>query len=162
MKTLIPAAIRWSLMFTAVTASLCSVRPALAYSVTLQQMGSNVVANGSGAVNLMGLIFQGSTTGTITGIRAKTGSLGTGPLVQLNSDVYTGFTGPTSFGSGVGFLPNTGSGDFVGIFGAARIAASTSRNAVSFSSARTLLRGYHEIKLTTNPVYHPLQFHERS
>ena len=58
MKTLILAAIRCSLMFTAVTASLFSVRPAQAYTVTLEQMGSNVVANGSGAINLTGLTFQ--------------------------------------------------------------------------------------------------------
>ena len=57
MKTLILAAIRCSLMFTAVTASLFCVRPAQAYTVTLQQMGSNVVANGSGAINLTGLTF---------------------------------------------------------------------------------------------------------
>ena len=57
MKTLILAAIRCSLMFTAVTASLFSVRPAEAYTVTLQQMGANVVANGSGAINLTGLTF---------------------------------------------------------------------------------------------------------
>jgi VPDSG-CTERM exosortase interaction domain len=68
---------------------------------------------------LTGLTFQGSTFGTITGIRANTGSIGTGPLAQLNFDFYTGFTGPTSFGSGASFLPNTGSGDFVGIFGLA-------------------------------------------
>ena len=30
---------------------------ARAYSVTLQQMGANVVANGSGAINLTGLTF---------------------------------------------------------------------------------------------------------
>jgi hypothetical protein len=54
MKTLILAAIRCSLMFTAVTASLFSVRPAQAYLVTLEQVGSNVVANGSGAINLTG------------------------------------------------------------------------------------------------------------
>ena len=30
-------------------------------------------------------------------------------------DGYFGFTGPTSFGSGGIFFPNTGSGDFVGI-----------------------------------------------
>jgi hypothetical protein len=47
MKTLILAAIRCSLMFL-VTASL---RPAQAYTVTLEQVGSNVVANGSGAIN---------------------------------------------------------------------------------------------------------------
>ena len=55
MKTLILAAIRCSLMFTAVTASLFSVQPAQAYTVTLQQVGSNVVATGSGAINLTGL-----------------------------------------------------------------------------------------------------------
>ena len=53
MKKLIPAAIRCSLMFTAVAASLFCVRLAQAFTVTLQQMGSNVVANGSGAFNLM-------------------------------------------------------------------------------------------------------------
>ena len=57
MKTLILAAVRCSLMFTAVTASLFSVQPAQAYTVTLQQVGSNVVATGSGAINLTGLTF---------------------------------------------------------------------------------------------------------
>src|SRR5215475_4016257 len=57
MKTHILAAIRCSLMFTAVTASLFCVRPAEAYTVTLRQMGANVVANGSGAINLTGLTF---------------------------------------------------------------------------------------------------------
>ena len=57
MKILILAAVRCSLIFTAVTASLFSVRPAEAYTVTLQQMGANVVANGSGAINLTGLTF---------------------------------------------------------------------------------------------------------
>jgi hypothetical protein len=57
MKTLILAAIRCSLMFL-VTASLFSVRPAQAgYIVTMEQVGSNVVATGSGAINLTGLIF---------------------------------------------------------------------------------------------------------
>ena len=61
MKTLILAAIRCSLMFT-VTASLFSVQPTQAYTVRLLQMGSNVVANGSGAINLTGLIFQGTSS----------------------------------------------------------------------------------------------------
>jgi hypothetical protein len=56
MKALILAAIRCSLMFTAVTASLFSIRPAQAnYIVTLKQMGANVVATGSGAFDLTGL-----------------------------------------------------------------------------------------------------------
>ena len=37
--------------------SLFSVRPAQAYSVTLQQVGSNVVATGSGPIDLTGLTF---------------------------------------------------------------------------------------------------------
>ena len=58
MKTLILAAIRCSLMFTAVTASLFFVGPAQAYTVTLEQVGSNVVATGSGAFDLTGLTFE--------------------------------------------------------------------------------------------------------
>jgi VPDSG-CTERM motif len=118
MKALPKKLLPLTLFAIAITSLLC-VRPAEAYTVTLRQFGSNVVANGSGAINLTGLTFQGSTFGTITGIRANTGSIGTGPLAQLNFDFYTGFTGPTSFGSGASFLPNTGSGDFVGIFGLA-------------------------------------------
>ena len=59
MKALILAAIRCSLMFAAVTASLFSIRPAQAYTVTLKQIGSNVVATGSGAINLTGLSSAG-------------------------------------------------------------------------------------------------------
>ena len=41
-----------------VLASLVSVRPAQAgYVVTLQQVGPDVVATGSGAINLTGLTF---------------------------------------------------------------------------------------------------------
>jgi len=73
MKTLILAAIRCSLIFT-VTASLSSVRPAEAYTVTLQQMGSNVVANGSGAFNLTGLTLFSSKFG---GVRMSMQTAGT-------------------------------------------------------------------------------------
>jgi hypothetical protein len=59
MKTLILAAIRSSVIFTAVAVtSLFSVQPAQAYRVTLKEVGSRVVANGSGAFNLTGLTFH--------------------------------------------------------------------------------------------------------
>jgi hypothetical protein len=46
-----------------VLAWLVSVRPAQAgYIVTLQQVGPNVVATGSGAINLTGLTFSQSTS----------------------------------------------------------------------------------------------------
>jgi hypothetical protein len=101
-----------------VTASLFSVRPAQGYTITLQQVGSNVVANESGAINLTGLTFVVSGTlepGVIVpniGIIQIGGSLGN-PFI----DQYIGITGPTSFGSGDAFEANTNSGDFVGIFG---------------------------------------------
>jgi hypothetical protein len=99
MKTLTFAAIRCSLMFTAVTASLFSVQPTQAgYIVTLQEVGPNVVASGSGAIDLTGLAFFDQ-------------------LPNIPTFRYSGATGPTSFGSGNVFLANTSSGDLVGIAG---------------------------------------------
>jgi protein with PEP-CTERM/exosortase system signal len=94
-------------MFTVVTVQ--------AYTVTLEQVGSNVVANGSGAINLTGLTFITSGDNN-PGIQAPLGLIGTGPFATI-VDFYQGFTGPTSFGSGGVFSPNTASGDFVGISG---------------------------------------------
>jgi len=42
MKTLILAAVRCSLIFTAVTGSLVCVQPAQAYTVTLEQVGKRL------------------------------------------------------------------------------------------------------------------------
>src|SRR4051794_21193856 len=114
MKTLILAAIRCSLMFTAVTASLICVRPAQAYTVTLEQMGSNVVATGSGAINVTGLTFFGSGPGLpITpSIEAEFGFIGIGPGSAVNVDFYHNTnTGPRSFGIGNLFHPKASSGD---------------------------------------------------
>jgi hypothetical protein len=116
MKTLILAAIRCSLIFTAITGSLVCVQPAQAYSVTLKEVGSNVVANGSGPINLTGLNsdIQGLILdGTII---ANIGLIITGPIGAF-AHGFSGITGPTSFGSGGFSLPNSGSGDIVGISG---------------------------------------------
>jgi hypothetical protein len=114
MKTIILAAIRCSLMFL-VTASLFSVRPAQAgYIVTLHQRGPDVVATGSGAIDLTGLSFL-VTTFNSSLIFPNAARITTG--VGLD-DIFSGMiSGPTSFGSGSFTLANTGSGDFVGIFG---------------------------------------------
>jgi VPDSG-CTERM motif len=112
MKTLMLAAIRCSLMFSAVTASLFSVQPAQAYKITLKQVGANVVATGSGAINLTGLLF-------ITG--ASTGSAFIHPnfsfivLAPGTEDGYRGFSGPLSFGVGAFTLASSNGGDSVGI-----------------------------------------------
>jgi hypothetical protein len=116
MKTLILAAIRCSLMFL-VTASLFSVRPAQAgYIVTLQRVGPNVVATGSGAIDLTGLIFL-ETGLFVSGIFPSFPSIHTGPTSELiDRFVSVGvFSGPTSFGSGSVTFASSGSGDMVGI-----------------------------------------------
>ena len=104
MKILILAAVRCSLIFTAVTASLFSVRSAEAYTVTLQQMGANVVANGSGAINLTGLTFF-SGDFVVPQMNASFGAILTGQVLGGVVTGYTAFTGPTSFGPGGFFSP---------------------------------------------------------
>src|SRR5262245_43223973 len=80
--------------------SLSFVHPAQAYTVRLQQMGANVVATGSGAINLTGLNFVTNTFGILGGaVQASEGLLSMGPNAAPVT-VYIGFTGPTNFGSG--------------------------------------------------------------
>ena|SRR5207248_2694062 len=110
MKPLMRAVIRCSLMLL-VTAPLFSVRPVQAYTVTLEQVGSNVVATGSGPINLTGLTFSDVFIAAPV-INAGFGTIRTGPSGSFLNG-YFGFTGPTSFGSGGFFFASTSSGDFV-------------------------------------------------
>jgi len=91
------------------------------YIVTLQQVGPNVVATGSGAINLTGLTFShsGSINPAITPFSNHflgAATINTGPA-SSSVDLYDGPIGPTSFGPGVfSVSASTGSGDMVGIF----------------------------------------------
>jgi hypothetical protein len=95
-----------------------SARPAQAgYIVTLTQQGGNVVATGSGMLNLGGLTLTITGDTSQAGIFPAGGLINTGPTTATPVDLYTGTTGPTSFGSG-SFLPaSSGSGDPVNIQG---------------------------------------------
>jgi len=106
---------------------LLTVRPAEAgYTVTLQQVGPDVVATGSGAINLTGLIHAGYLTygfgpGVLPGAADDgwggviAGRISTGPTIAGSVDSYhLGPSGPTSFGSGGGADASSGSGDTVG------------------------------------------------
>jgi hypothetical protein len=108
-------------LFAIAVTSLFSVRPAQAYTVRLKEVGANVVANGSGAINLTGLTLDVSGILTPGTMGANFGLIQTGQLTDVLVDTYTGITGPTSFGPGgpFFFMANTGSGDFVGIAGLA-------------------------------------------
>src|SRR5437588_2587119 len=112
-----------------VLAWLLSVRPAQAgYTVTLQQVGPDVVATGSGPIDLTGLIFLKSSIFAYPVIFPPIVSpphplgrggadIRTGPGLS-RVDLYSGATGSKAFGTGnfnpFGYSPTSASGDMVG------------------------------------------------
>lgn len=90
------------------------------YIVTVVQQGNNVIATGSGTLDLAGLELNPSCSlGCFSnaGLNPMVGAIVTGPVNQVPTRFYLGFTGPASFGSGDSTLPSSGSGDSVGIDG---------------------------------------------
>ena len=80
------------------------------FIVTLAQVGPNVVATGSGTIDLTGLTSFGSAFASPELYPAH-GIIGTGPAGTI--DQYTGSSGPASFGPGFGGFPSSTSGDSV-------------------------------------------------
>ncbi|HEY1929016.1 MAG TPA: PEP-CTERM sorting domain-containing protein [Caulobacteraceae bacterium] len=78
--------------------------------MTLAQVGPDMVATGSGTIDLTGLTSFGSFP-TSPELYAAHGIIGVGP--STTTDLYTGPTGPFSFGAGSAFFPSTTSGDSV-------------------------------------------------
>jgi hypothetical protein len=88
------------------------------YIVTLAQQGSNVVAMGSGPIDVAGLTLTGSGTTSPAVITPSEGLIVTGPPIAI-TDIYLTngpVTGPSMFGSGGAAFPTSGSGGLVGIF----------------------------------------------
>ncbi len=96
--------------------SLAALPAQANYIVTLTQVGDNVVATGSGTIDLTDLSFDTTTTG-FAGVDPGAAAIATGPTSSAAASLYKGFTGPTSFGSGGTTLPSSGSGDIAGIDG---------------------------------------------
>jgi hypothetical protein len=93
-------------------------RPAQAgYVVTLAQRGSNVVAAGSGTIDLAGLTLSNTGVSVVSAIIPNARVTNTGPVTGVLEDVYTRFIGPTKFGSGILTFADLGSGDGVGVNG---------------------------------------------
>jgi hypothetical protein len=94
--------------------------PARAYIVTLKEVGNDVVATGTGALNLTGLTFTVASTDH-SQIDPHIGLIITGPTDATSVLLYNGYTGSTSFGSGGttggSISASSGSGDIVGILG---------------------------------------------
>ena len=90
------------------------------YVLTLEQAGPDVVANGSGPIDLTGLTLFFSTPLSGARLDPPGASIQTGPI-GVSADLYDKIGGPASFGFCPGaFCPgvsaNSGSGDLVGIF----------------------------------------------
>jgi hypothetical protein len=81
----------------------------------LQQVGSNVVATGSGAIDLTGLTFTDSGLQGGARVFPDAGVIITGSNTNANVDEYGGFGGPLNFGTLSSTEANSGSGDRVGI-----------------------------------------------
>jgi hypothetical protein len=82
------------------------------YVVDLTQQGGNVVATGSGPIDLTGLTFDVSSPQSIL-IFPAFGSIATG--VTATADLYAGITGPANFGSGILTFASSDTGDLVGV-----------------------------------------------
>jgi len=94
---------------------LCAPPAQAAFTVTLTQVGPNVVATGSGTINTTDLhrMDAGSALATVSPYFAH---IDTGPDSAVVV-VYSDFSGPTNFGNGPTTFETSGSGDFVGING---------------------------------------------
>ena len=80
----------------------------------LTQEGANVVATGSGAIDLTGLSFFESRT-EAAGLLPSINFVMTGPVNAGVVHLYSGINGPSNFGSGGFTAASSGSGDRVGI-----------------------------------------------
>jgi hypothetical protein len=84
-----------------------------AYVVTLEQEGPNVVATGSGTIDLAGLSFQFNQPNDPSSMDPSVPEIVTGATGTLA--VYEGSTGPTNFGSGGVIFASSASGDLVAL-----------------------------------------------
>jgi PEP-CTERM motif len=96
--------------------SLCAPLARADYITTLVQQGNDVVATGSGTLNLASLSIIPGTFSSDPSMQPKIGLLFIGEPADAFISGYTGVTGPTGFGNGnLDISANGGTGDLVGI-----------------------------------------------
>jgi hypothetical protein len=101
-------------LMLATAASCLLAMPAHAvYTMTLTESGGNVVASGSGTLNLTGLTSDGSTP-AFPSIAPVSGYFAFGSAPG-SVDRYTGITGPTAYGTGIFAAVVGGTGGLVGM-----------------------------------------------
>lgn len=86
-----------------------------AVTLTIAPSGANVIATGSGTINLSALTLEFGGSVPNGAVNASFGVIRVGAASNITS--YMGATGPASFGSGVLTASNTGSGDVFQVHG---------------------------------------------
>jgi len=84
-------------------------------TIYINQVGSDVVATGSGSLDITDLTYNPGALSS-PGVIPNQGVIEEGPLAVATS-YYTAVTGPTAFGTSGQSLPTFGSGDEFGISG---------------------------------------------
>jgi hypothetical protein len=85
------------------------------FTVTVQQVGSNVVATGSGSIDTS-ILGSAGFGPEVAYLGPSTSTVFVGPATTIIPDVYqAAITGPSNFGSGLGMDATSGGGDFVGL-----------------------------------------------
>jgi hypothetical protein len=109
-RTVLPFAAAFALLGT------CVATKASTYVMMLEQVGQDVVGNGNGSIDLTDLTQTQSSLGIPALIIPSPGSVLIGPANSNAESLYSGITGPTSFGPGnLGITASSGNGDPVGI-----------------------------------------------
>jgi hypothetical protein len=86
--------------------------------IDINQVGSDVVATGSGTIDTTDLTFEAATTEyAVIQPNAAYSVFGPAPFVVLPIDIYIGASGPSSWGPGTLTYASSGSGDVVGVSG---------------------------------------------
>ena len=112
-KPIARAAALWAAML--IGCGLCAPRAQAAYVVSIEQVGSDVVATGSGSINFDALALFGDEIDPSL-ISASDGALIIGPTTPTDNAYYSGVTGPAiAFGTGGEFFADGGGGAIVGL-----------------------------------------------
>ena len=113
MKAHVLKSLSWCLIASALHAPASHA----AYTITVQEVGANVVATGSGSLNLAALVPAAGLLAWPNTLIPDNGTLGVGPLAA-DCRLYVGNVSfPTSIGTGGSVAPSSGSGSFVGTVG---------------------------------------------
>jgi hypothetical protein len=110
------------LAIVASSGGLAPPAAASVFTIDVMPVAGNVVANGSGSIDLTGLSLYIPIGENAEIWSPNVAFIDVGPAGGNVYSVFTGaISGPGSFGSGGEAYPSSGSGEFVGLFGADNI-----------------------------------------